>query len=213
MDVEHSQPSLPEPSLTRRSLLKRGLLGGALLAVGGAGVLAFRPGRMAPLPADGLRVFSPREYAVLDALARRFIRPRAGWPTVDEIGVPLAVDRIAARTEASVQKELKQLLGLFENGLAGFLLAGRTRPFTALEAPDQDRVLEEWRDSRLALRRTGFTALRTLVLAGYYQSPRVWKALGYPGMPEGFWQPDAPEWRGSPEPRPDGNGVWRGGQK
>ena len=103
--------------------------------------------------------------------------------------MPLAVDRIAARTEASVQKELKQLLGLFESGLAGFLLGGRTRPFTALDGPTQDRVLAEWRDSRLALRRTGFAALRTLVLAGYYQSPRVWKSLGYPGMPEGFWQP------------------------
>jgi hypothetical protein len=189
MEVEHSQPSLPDPSLSRRSLLKKGLLGGALLAVGGGAVLAFRPGRLVAVPAEGLRVFSAREYAVLDGVARRFIRPRAGWPTVDEIGVPLAVDRIAARTEASVQKELKQLLGLFENGLAGFLLGGRTRPFTALDGPTQDRVLEEWRDSRLALRRTGFAALRTLVLAGYYQSPRVWKPLGYPGMPEGFWQP------------------------
>jgi hypothetical protein len=211
MEVEHPSSSLPEPSLTRRSLLKRGLLGGALLAAGGAAGLALRSGRLVPLPAQGLRVFSAREYAVLDAVARRMVRPRTGWPTVDEIGVALAVDRIAARTEASVQKELKQLLGLFENGLAAFLFGGRTRPFTALEGLDQDRVLGEWRDSRLSIRRTGFAALRTLVLAGYYQSPRVWKAVGYPGMPEGFWQPDAPEWRGPPDPRPGGPGVWQGG--
>jgi Gluconate 2-dehydrogenase subunit 3 len=203
--------ALPGPALSRRSLLQRGLLGGSLLAVGGLGVLALRGGRTVPLPPEGLRIFSPREYAVLDAVARRLVRPRAGWPTVDEMGVALAADRIAERTEPSAQKELKQLLGLFENGLAGFLFGGRTRPFTALDGEEQDRVLGEWRDSGLAIRRTGFSALRTLVLAAYYKSPRVWPALGYPGLPAGFHRPEAEEWRGGDAPRPDGNGVWHGG--
>ena len=202
--------ALSGPELSRRSLLKRGLLGGSLLALGGMGFLALRGGRMVPLPPEGLRVFSPREYAVLGAVARRLIRPRQGWPTVDEMGVALAADRIAERTEGSAQRELKQLLGLFENALAGFLFGGWTRPFTALEGDLQDRVLGEWRDSALAIRRTGFSALRTLVLAGYYKSPRVWPALGYPGLPVGVHRPEAVEWRGGDAPRPDGNGVWHG---
>ena len=202
--------ALPGTELSRRSLLKRGLLGGSLLAVGGLGFLALRGGRMVPVPPDGLRVFSPREFAVLDAVAHRLVRPRQGWPTVEEVGVALNADRIAERTEPSAQKELKQLLGLFENGLAGFLFGGRTRPFTALEGEEQDQVLAEWRDSALAIRRTGFSALRTLVLAGYYKSPKVWPALGYPGLPAGIHRPDAPEWRGGDVPRPDGNGVWHG---
>ena len=202
--------ALPGTPLSRRSLLKRGLLGGSLLALGGVGFLALRGGRMLPLPPEGLRVFSPREYAVLDAVARRLVRPRAGWPTVEEIGVALAADRIAERTEGSAQKELKQLLGLFENGLAGFVFGGWTRPFTALNGDEQDRVLAEWRDSSLAIRRTGFSALRTLVLAGYYKSPRIWPAVGYPGLARGIHRPDAPEWRGGDVPRPDGNGVWHG---
>jgi Gluconate 2-dehydrogenase subunit 3 len=203
--------ALPPPALSRRSLLKRGLLGGSLLAVGGLGFLALRGGRAVALPPEGLRVFSPREYAVLDAVAHRLVRPRAGWPTVEEVGVALAADRIAERTEPSARKELKQLLGLFENGLAGFLFGARTRPFTALDGEEQDRVLGEWRDSALAIRRTGFTALRTLVLAGYYRSPRVWPPMGYPGLPPGIYRPDAPEWRGGDTPRPDDNGVWHGG--
>jgi len=202
--------ALPGTELSRRSLLKRGLLGGSLLALGGLGFLALRGGRLVPVPPDGLRVFSPREFAVLDAVAHRLVRPRAGWPTVEELGVALAADRIAERTEPSAQKELKQLLGLFENGLAGFLFGGRTRPFTTLDGEEQDRVLAEWRDSNLAIRRTGFSALRTLVLAGYYQSPRVWPAVGYPGLPAGIHRPEAPEWRGGDVPRPDGNGVWHG---
>src|SRR5262249_47486694 len=86
--------ALAGTELSRRSLLKRGLLGGSLLALGGMGFLALRGGRAVPLPPEGLRVFSPREYAVLDAVARRLVRPRKGWPTVDELGVALAADRI-----------------------------------------------------------------------------------------------------------------------
>ena len=209
MDVP--QPQAAPGTLSRRSLIKRGLLGGALLAAGGAGFLALRGGAPVSLPPDGLLVFTPAQFAVLDAVARRMVRPRPGWPTVDQIGVARAADRIAARVEPSAQKELRQLLGLFENGLAGFLFGGRTRPFTRLDGEEQDRVLAEWRDSRLAVRRTGHAALRTLVLAGYYQSPSVWPAVGYSGPPGIFADAASqPEWRGGDQPRPDGNGVWHG---
>jgi len=196
------------PSPGRRSLLKRGLLGGALLAVGGAGFLALRPGRRQPAPPGGMLVFSEHEAAVLDAIARRLVGDVPGWPGVEEVGVVQAVDRIASRVEPSVQAELKQLLGLFDNALAGFLFGGWLRPFTALDPKDQDRVLEEWRDSRVALRRTGYNALRTLVLAGYTQSPLTWKPIGYPGPPDDSLQPDAEVWRGGGSPRPEGNGVF-----
>jgi len=209
MDVPHPEPA--PVGLSRRSLLRRGVVGGALLAAGGAGFLALRGGASVPLPADGLLVFNPAQFAVLDAVARRMVRPRPGWPTVDQVGVARAADRIAALVEPSARKELRQLLGLFENGLAGFLFGGRTRPFTRLDGEEQDRVLGEWRDSRISVRRTGFAALRTLVLAGYYQSPSIWPAVGYPGPPGIFADAAAqPEWRGGAEPRPDGNGVWHG---
>jgi len=200
-------PDAPR-SPSRRSLLKRGLVGGALLATGGAGFLLLRAGKRVPVPSAGLHVFSEAEYGVLDALAHRFIGSRPGWPGVEEVGVALAVDRIVERAEPSVRAELKQLLGLFDNALAGFLFGGRTVPFTALEPAAQDRVLEEWRDSRIAVRRTGYNALRTLVLAGYFQSPLTWKPMGYPGPDESFHQADAPVWLGGSAPRPDGNGVY-----
>lgn len=198
-------------SPSRRSLLRRGLVGGALLAAGGAGFLALRGGKRVPPPPGGLRVFSVQEYAVLDALAHRLLGALPGWPTVEAVGVAQAVDRIAERVEPSAQAELKQLLGLFDNVLAGFLFGGWTRPFTALDATAQVRVLEEWRDSRIAVRRTGYNALRTLVLAGYFQSPLTWAPMGYPGPPVDFFQPDAPVWFGGASPRPEGNGVFHPG--
>lgn len=193
---------------TRRGFLKKGLLGGALLAVGGAGYLGTRGTRRVPLPPEGLETFDEVEYAVVHALAARFIPAREGFPSIDQVRVAWNADRVLARAEPDVRKEVKQLLKLFENGLANFLFGGRTSTFTSLPPEEQDRVLLEWRDSRLAIRRAGYLALRGLVLASYYGSPLTWAAVNYPGPPPGFHDPNAPLWKGAGAPRPAGNGVF-----
>ncbi len=194
--------------ITRRSLIKRGIFGGALLALGGAGGLALRRGASVTLPQGGLKVLGAREYAVLEAIARRLVTPAPGAPTPDELEVAAGCDRVLDRTDETSQVEVRQLLELFDNALAGFLLSGRVTPFTKLEPAEQDQVLNEWATSRLALRRTGFLALRALVTAVYYGDPKTWASVGYPGPPKAFHDPNAPVWRGGGEPRPAGNGVW-----
>jgi hypothetical protein len=198
---------LPPPGPSRRSFLKRGLFGGALLALGGGAYLAFQPSRRASLPPEGLLVLDADEYAVVAALADRLVPPRAHFPTPDLLRVPFQVDRILVRVDDGAQKELKQLLKLFESGLAGLLFDGRWRPFTQLSEAEQDNVMRAWQGSRLKLRRTGFQALRTLVLAAYYGNPGAWPAVGYPGPPEGFSQPGLPLWKGH-GPRPESFGVY-----
>lgn len=192
----------------RRSFLKKGIFGGFLLALGGAGFLASRRSRLLPPPAQGLLILDATEYAVLTSIAARMVPGGEGFPKVQEVDVGVIADQILARSDPAVAKEVKQLLNLFENALAGFLFSGRIRPFTSLAAGDQDRVLQEWESSRLDIRRTGFSALRTLVIAGYFGSPLSWSAVHYPGPPQGFHQPDAPVWRGGGEKRPEGNGVF-----
>jgi hypothetical protein len=205
MDTAGQPTSVAE---SRRGFLKKGIFGGLILAVGGAGFLASRRSRTVPLPTQGLEVLDPAEYSVLMAIAARLVPDGEGFPSAQEVGVGLNADRILARTDPAAAKEVKQLLRLFENALAGFIFAGRIRPFTRLAPPDQDEVLGEWQSSRLEIRRTGFTALRTLVLASYFGSPASWPAVHYPGPPPGFHQPDAPAWRGGGETRPEGNGVF-----
>ncbi len=197
------------PGSSRRVLLKRGLFGGLVLAVGGAGFLSSRGGRSEPLPVGGLKVVSASQYAVLAALCRRFVPARPGFPSVDELGTAVACDGILAQVDATALAELQQLLGLFDNALVGLLFGGRPTPFTALGAEAQDEVLAAWQTSRLAVRRTGFHALRGLVMAAYYGNPKTWGAVGYPGPPPGLTLPDAPEWKGGGVPRPPGFGVWQ----
>jgi hypothetical protein len=194
------RPAVPE-ALTRRRLLKRGLFGGALLALGGSAVLASRDGLSLPLP-EGLQVLGPREYATLQALARRAFPPRPGWPDADTARVALTADGLLARGDPAIAKEVKDLLGLFDNALAGFLFAGRVTPFSRLSPEAQDAAFEDWRSSRLVLLRTGHHALRTLVYSAYYLHPAAMAASGYV-IPEGFHDPNAVAWKGEgPRPAP-----------
>jgi len=198
----------PGEKPSRRSVLKRGLIGGVLLALGGGGWLATRKSQLVPAPKDGLKVLSDQEYSVVHALVLRFHPNRPGFPDPETLHVAEVCDRILSKADPTAQKELKQLLGLFENALPNFLFGLRTRPFTKLTGDEQDVVIAEWARSRIALRRTGYLALRTLVMAGYWSQKDSWPASGYPGPPPGVFDPNAPRWMGGDQPRPPGNGVW-----
>lgn len=200
---------LPPPGKkgSRRSFLKRGLFGGLALALGGGGWLAFR--RSAEVrPPEGLEVLDAREYAVIAALMHRFVPHRQGFPTPEDLGTAKAVDHILSMVDDSARLEMKQLLMLFENALPNFLFGARTKPFTQLSVDEQDTVLQEWATSRLTLRRSGFLALRSLIMAAYYGNPATWSAVKYPGPPPGIFEPSAPVWKGNGVPRPVGRGTW-----
>src|SRR5262249_43866958 len=140
--------------------------------------------------------------------AARVLPEAEGFRSVWEVGAGANADRILTLADPAAAKELKQLLRLFENALAGFIFDRRIHAFTSLSPSEQDQALRDWQSSRLQIRRTGFQALRTLVLAAYFSSPLTWQTVRYPGPPTGFHQPDAPVWRGGGEKRPDGNGVF-----
>lgn len=198
---------LPPEGKRRRGFLKKGLLGGALLALGGAGFLASRGGKKVPLPPGGLSTLSESEYAVMAAICARCVPPRKGFPSQEELGLAQACDKVLARADKGVQKEVKQLLGLFENALTNTLFGGRFKPFTQLSPAEQDEVLHEWATSAIMIRRTGFAALRTIAMAAYYGNPKTWGAVGYPGPPP-MQQKDAPVWKGGGAPRPESLGVY-----
>ena len=202
---------LPPPGAkpARRSVLKRGLLGGALLALGGGGFLFTRKSVEVDPPADGLQSLTPREFAIVTALSYRVIPHRDGFPTVDAVHVALGCDGILSLVDATALTETKQLLMLLENALPNFLFGRRARTFSTMSSDDQDAVLTEWQTSRITLRRTGYTALRGLVMAAYFSSPTTWPAIGYPGPLPGIFDPTAPVWKGNGLERPIGNGTFR----
>jgi hypothetical protein len=165
--------------VNRRRFLKYGLFGGILLTAGGVGLAAW-PTRRTYKPTGPLKVFDEREFAVVATVASRTV----GAPGADPVEIAHACDLAASCAPPDGQKELKQLVMLFENALAGLLLDGHLGSFTGLSPEGQDKVLLGWRDSNIAIRRTGYTALRKLTQAAYYANPKCWPQVGYNGPPQ-----------------------------
>lgn len=168
--------------ISRRRFLKT-TIGGTLL-LGGAYVVGRQIGRYSvdePV-ARRLEVLSPKEYVVLAAVARRVCAadegPPPAPPTADEAGVALFVDGYLARLDEGLRSDVKALLQLVEHG--GFFRL-RAMRFTKMAPDEQDAMLADWEGSRLAVRRQGFQALKTMCLLGYWRDDRTWPLLGYSG--------------------------------
>lgn len=162
--------------ISRRGLLRAGL--GGTLILGGAAVIgrSFSGYRLDDGKAKQLRALSPKEYLVLQAVARRVCASDdAAAPTADTVDAALAADAYVAKLPEPIQEEVRALLQLVEHGSS---LAGR---FTRLTDAQKDAALRGWQTSSLTLRRRGFQALKTLALVGYWRDDRSWPLIGYSG--------------------------------
>lgn len=168
-------------AVSRRTILKYGLGGASLLALGGVS-LSLRPTVLVE-PQTDLRVFSLQEYSIIAAVADTILSGSNGYPSAAEMQIAERVDDALFPCHPGVQKEFKQLLGLLESAVAGFILGGRTATFTSLSLEDRWAVLDSWRNARIPVFRTAFKAIHGLVTASYYSMPAVHARVGYPGVP------------------------------
>lgn len=189
---------------SRRKFLKKGLFGGLLLALGG-GVLALYPSGHVASPTGPLLALEPLSFQVLVAVAGRMVVAK----TANAVAIAHAVDLALTRTSPEAQADMNKLLSLLENALPGLVFDGRVQPFTRLSLESRDRVLESWRTSRFALRRSGYQALRKLCLASHYLEEKTWGPLGYKpptglnGMAYDDSKAGTPEWLAA-QPKGDG---------
>jgi hypothetical protein len=184
---------------TRRGLLKKTIGGAVLLAGAGAVPVAMRRTKLRE-PQTQLKFFTPAEYSIWAAVAERVLALdatptteaeakaspivfRGLPPTPAQIDVAGKADAFLAPLPEGDAKDLKQLLALFDNALFSFLTGGPAKPFTQMTPAEQDAQLHDWQTSRLAIRRTGFQAMKRLCCAIYYGSPETYASVGYPGPP------------------------------
>ena len=168
---------------TRRGILKVGLGGGALLALGGAG-LSLWPSRLQD-PRTPLGTMSPLEFSVIAAACEAIVPASDRFPSAWSLQVPELVDRYLSLLHPGDAEEFCSALRLLENGFAGLLLDGRPMPFTRASVAQRQATLESWRGSMIPLRRTAFRAIHKLVVSTYYGHPGVYSAIGY-GIPVGL---------------------------
>jgi len=80
--------------------------------------------------------------------------------------------------------ELLQALQVIENPVLGALLDLRFQPFSTASTASQKQTLQNWKTSRLPVRRTGYVALTGLIKSSYFSHPQTYAAVGYPGPPD-----------------------------
>ncbi|HXU73242.1 MAG TPA: gluconate 2-dehydrogenase subunit 3 family protein [Polyangia bacterium] len=166
--------------LSRRGFLRAGIVGGVLL--GGAAIVgrSLSGYHLDAVTASRLRALSPKEYLVMQAVARRVLAADADdAPSADAVDVAGAVDTYVAKLPPAVQREVRALLQLVEHGSS--LFRGRATRFTHLTPAEQDATLADWQHSSLVVRQRGFQALRTLAFLGYWRDDRTWPLIGYSG--------------------------------
>src|SRR6476659_3585799 len=134
--------------LTRRGSLRAGVAGSVLL--GGAAIVgrSLSGYHLDESVARRLRSLSPKEYLVMQAVARRVLASDGDdAPTPDSVDVAGAVDAYIAKLPAAVQRDVRALLQLVEHGSSLFRLSA-TR-FTHMAPAEQDATLADWQRSSL----------------------------------------------------------------
>lgn len=161
--------------LSRRRFLQSALGLSAGWLAGSVSLTACRP---IPYPERELSLFSSKEWAALHAASSRLIPRTPGRLGAIDIPVATAADRLFAAANPRLQHDLKQLLNTLED-LTWLNL--RFRPFSQLDAQDQDAYLRSWQSSPLGLQRQGFVALCKLSSMLFYMQPESWAQIRYPG--------------------------------
>jgi hypothetical protein len=165
--------------LTRRRFLQVGLAGAAVLAAARA------LGQGAPA--------TPRQF--LDAEGASLVQALAGVVLAGSLPTEAAAramalrevvdafDRAVSGLAPAIRDEIGQLLGLLRFGPSRVAFTGLWAPLPEAPAADIAAFLSRWRESRFDLLRAGYQALTQLLQAAWYDNPRAWAAIGYPGPP------------------------------
>jgi hypothetical protein len=173
-------------------------LAGVWCAVLGALLLLFLAQRLRlgyPRPRTPHQILSRGEAAFLDAAAATFF-PAGGAMALSglEADLPARTDRYLTSLPERQRGLIRALLLLFEHATLVFPASGfgGFRRFSSLAPAERLEVLESWAGSRLYLRRTGFTALKAVLLMAYFGHPECLRQLGLSPweMPEALCEAD-----------------------
>lgn len=175
---EESAPEGLFGFLSRRRFLKASLVaGGALLGVGGGGLLMLR-GRAPEVSA--LRVLDAHEYRTLQSLVEVMLPNTSAIP-IDpaSMDLPRAFDGFLADEPEHNVKDLQKALVLIEFGPLVF--EGKLATFSRLDLAERSKHWEAWAVSDNLLRRKVSIAMRKFFNLVYFDREEVWPHIGYPG--------------------------------
>ena len=112
--------------------------------------------------------FSSSEVRTLASLAETFV------PGVDAAHIGnLAAEALVRAADPAQITQLRLVLRLLEQPIVNLVTAGRPSGLSAMAVPERERLLLRWAHSPIALKRSGFQALRKLLSFLAYSAPDV----------------------------------------
>lgn len=172
--------------LSRRGLLQAGMFGSALLWAGGA--LASQSGRAASA-AEGMArsALSPKGEEILRAIAPAVLGPllpAAGTTREAALEAGMAaLDDYIAHLSLPLQQEIDELFATLSLWPTRLFLVGTLRRWQDASLEDVDSFLRSARHSHFLLLRRVYAFLQSMVVLAWFDQPRAWEAVGYPGPP------------------------------
>lgn len=169
---------------SRRELLKAGLLGSALLA--GAHLAASVPAARAQA-APALVFMTPSDVTIMRAVAPVVLdgalpAGAEGEAALDE--VIAGMDRSISRLAPAVQQEVRDMFDLLGLAPARMLVLGLWDGWATASPQAVAEAMAGLRDSRFAIKRSIYSALRDLPVSSWYGNPKSWARIGYDGPPQ-----------------------------
>lgn len=156
--------------LSRRKLLVGGASLAGLTAVG-------VPASILPAAAEGFRVFSAEEAALISALGEVFFP--AGNPlevSAADVGLPLLVDTLVAEELDPVVTPLFRYL---LRGLEAGTLVSRGTRFSKLPVSERREVVETWSDNGVLPRRLAHDAIKSVLGMAFFNAEAVIARIGW----------------------------------
>ncbi|CAM2066377.1 hypothetical protein SCOR_13440 [Sulfidibacter corallicola] len=173
--------------MDRRQFLKLGVTGGALLTMSawmskgtfwGTGTHLARRGNYQ------YQFLTEADHEVVSALIPAILAGTAAARDKELAEeVVRGVDIAASHFRPAIQKEIRQLFTVLTLPATRVLACGVWSGWSQADPARVEGFLASWRNSRMALLRSGYDALQQLTVASWYGNPKSWSGLGYEGPP------------------------------
>lgn len=172
----------------RRTFLKAGVAGSALLFLGrwlppataATDAAAGAHTAFANLGADDVSVL----VRIIPVMLKGALPQDHAQSNVAIGEIVNSIDVTIGYQPPGVRAEVQDLFGLLTRTITRVLIAGVWASWDKASDQDVHDFLASWRTSRISLLRSAYFGLSNLIMGSWYDNPKSWARIGYPGPPK-----------------------------
>lgn len=174
---------------TRRGFMQLSTTSATLLVLGASA--ASLSGCSQPQAAPGFRVLRPGDLRLLQALAPVILSGSYPGTLAGQAPDTLlhALDRLVLTLQGYARGQLLMLFDALQVAPVRAAMGAPWADWADASPAAIDAFLQEWKTSRIQLKRMGYGSLCKLLCMCWYSQPATFVSSGYPGMPQKVLSP------------------------